>query len=87
MTAAKTKPPSARKKPTAEPLRLVVDNLSAEDKELLSYFHMVAHEVRAAVLDIVRHASVHRPLIESKREPTAPAGVRLVADAGARERP
>ena len=85
MTAVTSKPPRARKKPAAEPLRLVVDNLSAEDKELLSYFHGIAHEVRQHVLDVVRHVSVNKPLVATDSAPAA-TGLRLVADADARRR-
>ncbi|SEO43947.1 hypothetical protein SAMN05428959_10824 [Duganella sp. CF517] len=86
MTSTTTKPPRARKKPAAGPLRLVVDNLSADDRELLSYFHGIAHEVRRHVLDVVRHVSVSRPLVEPTPERSAP-GICLVSTAVAGERP
>lgn len=85
MTAVTTKPPRARKKPAAAPLRLVVDNLSAEDRELLSYFHGIAHEVRQHVLDVVRHVSVSKPLVVRNSAPAA-TGLRLVTDADVRRR-
>ncbi|MEV4782108.1 hypothetical protein [Burkholderia sp. LMU1-1-1.1] len=85
MTAATTTPPRARKKPAAEPLRLVVDSLSAEDKELLRYFHAIAHEVRGHMLDIVRQVSVSKPLVAPDSAPAA-TGLRLVTDADARRR-
>ena len=85
MTAATTKPPSARKKPSTGPLRLVVDNLTAEDRELLSYFHAIAHEVRGHVLDVVRHVSVSKPLVAPGSAPAA-TGLRLVVDADTRRR-
>lgn len=77
MTAVTTKSRRARKKPSAEPLRLVVDSLSAEDKELLSYFHGIAHEVRRHVMDVVRHVSVNKPLVAPDSAPAA-TGLRLV---------
>lgn len=85
MIEVTTKPPRSRKKPAAEPLRLVVDNLSAEDRELLSYFHGIAHEVRRHVLDVVRHVSFSKPLVAPDGAPAA-TGLRLVADADARRR-
>ena len=78
MTTTTPKPPRARKKLAAEPLRLVTDNLSAEDKELLGYFHAMAHEVRPSALLVLRHAALHRPLVEPAAEP-APPGIRLVS--------
>lgn len=77
------KPPRARKESAAAPLRLVVDSLSAEDKELLSYFHAIAHEVRVHVLGVVRDVSVNRPLIEPKPQQPEPS-IRLVSGAGTR---
>lgn len=85
MTAVTTKPLRARKKPAAEPLRLVVDSLSAEDKELLSYFHGIAHEVRRHMLDVVRHVSISKPLVAPDSAPAA-TGLRLVSDTDARRR-
>lgn len=85
MTAATTKPPRERKKHTTGPLRLVVDNLSAEDRELLRYFHAIAHEVRGHVLDVVRHVSVNKPLVAPDSAPPA-TGLRLVSDADTRRR-
>ena len=82
MTTTSTKAPRARKKPAAGPLRLVTDNLSAEDKELLSYFHAIGHEYRRHMLDMVRHVSLSRPLVVPSDEPSAPAGVRLVSTRG-----
>lgn len=77
-TTTTTKPPRARKKPAAAPLRLVVDNLSAEDRELLNYFHAIGHEYRGHVLDVVRHVSLSRPLFEPTAQP-APASIRMVS--------
>jgi|GEM_PF-6403269 len=77
--------PRTRKKPAAGPLRLVTDNLSAEDRELLSYFHAMAHEVRPSALLLLQHAALHRPLVEPAAEP-APAGLRLVGGADKRGR-
>lgn len=69
MTTATTKLPRARKRPAAGPLRLVTDNLSAQDKELLSYFHAIGHEYRATLVELVRGVSLNRPLVQPDAGP------------------
>ncbi len=78
MTTATTKPPRARKKPVVGPLRLVTDNLSAQDKELLRYFHAIAHQYRSTVVNLVQGVSMNRPLVDLAAEP-APPGISLVS--------
>jgi len=86
VTTTSTKAPRARKKPAAGPLRLVTDNLSAEDRELLSYFHSMAHDARPQALLMFRHAARHCPLVEPEAD-RSPVGIRLVADNVTRGRP
>ena len=57
----------------------MVDNLSAEDKELLGYFHAIAHEYRGHMLDVVRHVSLSRPLVVPGDQPPTPPDMRLIS--------
>lgn len=77
MTTAITKVARTGKKPAAGPLRLVTDNLSPQDKELLSYFHAMKHEIRPSVLILLRNAAAAQPLDDPDDEPWP--GIRLVS--------
>jgi hypothetical protein len=69
------------------PLALVAAQLSDEDRELLSYFHALAHEARPSALLLMRHAAINRPLAQSVEgaPPRAP-GIRLAVVNGAKTR-
>lgn len=81
MKFTSTKSTGTGKKPSGGPLRLVTDNLSAEDKELLSYFHGIAHEFREHVLAMVEHVSINRPLAPPDSKPQA-SGIQIAASNG-----